>query len=53
MANTVKRISIALSKEDLRQLQFLMSAYGESASRAVKRAMNHLFHVLKEKQKDF
>jgi hypothetical protein len=47
MASTVKRISIALSREDLRQLEALKLHFGESQSCVMKRALNALYSTLK------
>jgi predicted DNA-binding protein len=39
MATTVKRITLALSKEDLRQLEMLSAKLGEHQSTIIKRAI--------------
>lgn len=45
MAETTKRITLALSKEDLRLLEFLCNKLGENQSSILKRAL-HEFYIL-------
>lgn len=42
MTSTKKRIHVALTKENLRQLESLMSHFGESRSEVMKRALTGL-----------
>lgn len=42
MADTVKRLSIALYKEDLRILKSLMKEFGESNAAVIRRALMYL-----------
>lgn len=43
MASTVKRITLALSKEDLKQLNKLCEEYGETPSEVLKRALTYFY----------
>lgn len=45
MPNTVKRISLYLTKEDLEELKFLMNKFGESQNAVFKRALILLNHI--------
>ncbi len=45
MADTVKRISVGLSKEDLRSLTALSEAFGETPSQVVKRGLAILTYI--------
>ena len=45
MPNTVKRISLYLTKEDLVELNYLMQKFGESQNAVFRRALILLNHV--------
>ena len=45
MNTTVKRITLALSKEDLKELEFLNNHFGESASQVMRRALILLHYI--------
>lgn len=47
---TIKRISIALTKEDLRELKFLENYLGESQSQIIRRALINLYRELKNEK---
>lgn len=44
MKTTEKRISIALTKEDLRMLTTIENLLGENVSQVIKRALDLLYH---------
>lgn len=46
MATTIKQISLALSKEDLRMLTEIMERYGENRSVVIKKAILMLYSNL-------
>jgi Ribbon-helix-helix protein, copG family len=43
METTIKKITIRLTKEDTRILEFLQKQLGESQSQVIRRALNNLF----------
>lgn len=45
MATTQKRITLALTKEDLRQIDELVKHFGENPSQVIKRALIILSHI--------
>lgn len=45
MSSTIKRIHLALTKEDLKQLEELMDRLGESKSEVIKRALILLHYI--------
>lgn len=47
MATTVKRASIGLTKETLKQLDYLKKELGENTSQVVKRAIQELYSIIK------
>ena len=42
MSTTIKRITLALTKEDLRCLKIMQDVYGETQSNVIKRAISFL-----------
>ena len=45
MATTAKRLSIALTKEDLRQLKVLSDYFEETNAQVIKRALTLLHYI--------
>ena len=52
MANTIRRISVGVTKENLRQLDTMCEEFGESKSQVVKRALTILFYISKNQGSD-
>jgi hypothetical protein len=48
---TVKRMCLALTKEDLRELEFLVNHFGESKSQVIRRALIKLYNNIYEDNK--
>lgn len=48
MTTTIKRTTLALTKEDVRLLKKLMKHYGETQSQVFKRALIHLEYDVEE-----
>lgn len=49
MATTVKHITLALTKEDLKTITELMNKLGENQSTVIKRALNYYKFYMDEK----
>jgi hypothetical protein len=47
MATTIKRISVSLTKEDLRQLEELKDHFGESINQVAKRSISFMHNKIK------
>jgi metal-responsive CopG/Arc/MetJ family transcriptional regulator len=52
MSLTVKRLTISLTKEDLAELDFLATKFGESRSAVYRRALIMLHTLTLEKEKE-
>ena len=50
MATTIKNMTIALTKEDLKIIEFLMKEYGETQTNVIKRALSFLKFYLENKK---
>jgi len=51
MSTTIKRVTVALTKETLKQLEFLKSELGDNANQVIKRAIQELYSNLKKESK--
>lgn len=52
MATTEERRSISLTKEDLRQLEYLTTQFGESRTGVIRRAINELYNRVLDRKKE-
>ena len=52
MSTTIKRISLSLAKEELRELEALMKHLGESQSRVIKRGIALMYQNYMKNKKE-
>jgi hypothetical protein len=45
MATTIKRLNLSLTKEDIRELEFLTSHFGQTQNEVIRRALLLLYYI--------